>query len=431
MLDALLQLPGVGLSSVDLCLLYSQPDPTRFLAHNRILQQTLREYARWRKNKRITKGREAWIYTFYTYALEKPLSRVMDVFPRLLKQFTFTQPQDVFFWCAFQSNLEMARVVWPLCAKPVHVALMGSAISHMLASHSSSVEAAAIAQAQAKTLEEWAIGAIQSAPTRHFAQQTISMGCLEDDEHNALEIAMRGEAKQFLMQPHVQDLVDLMWRGGSVLDDNSVVLTPGFSYSYLALQVFFPFLVQGVRKDLGEQHVQEDSRLRALKQAQRLASEERKAINTKVKLHQNVRLGVATSHSPPKADDSSPKRFSPKKWASHRKNGISMHSERSDQRKLVTLATQALVDRVSLLKSLLRSLLSWPFGSVSNVILPPVRREVLSSFYSVPAVRFISHAMVHSSLFTFQASAGALWLPYTARCHCNVFARLHSVLSDC
>ena len=37
-----------------------------------------------------------------------------------------------------------------------------------------------------------------------------------------------------------------------------------------------------------------------------------------------------------------------------------------------------------------------------DALLPRARRRVLASFYAVPAVRFVSHAIVHSLLFAFQ-----------------------------
>ena len=40
-----------------------------------------------------------------------------------------TKMRDLFFWSIFYDNPPIGRALWPHCEMPVHVALLGSAIS--------------------------------------------------------------------------------------------------------------------------------------------------------------------------------------------------------------------------------------------------------------------------------------------------------------
>ena len=393
------------------------------------LQLTLGAYTTWKKSKgNSTRGRESLVYThFYTAGLATALHEVMEVFPRMLRQYDCTQPHDCFFWCAFRSNLEMARVVWPLCQKPVHVALLGSAISQACARHANNVESAATARAQAATLEGWAVGAIETAPTRQFAQEVLSMSIVQGSSHNALEIAMRCEAKQFLSKQLVQDLIDLMWRGGSVFGDSLVTLAPEFSWTFLVLKVFFPFLVSEVRHSEMEpaERIGEDMRLRTLLYAQKVGYDERQKIASKVELH---------AHHPA-GDGNKPKKAAKpavvvKAHAAHRRHSSLCRGVLSRFRQEFGTLNSGVLQKLKRKSTWRVSTTSGARGTArsadtpshpwrracartvdmpsalvqrcGDALLPRARRRVLASFYAVPAVRFVSHAIVHSLLFAFQ-----------------------------
>eukprot|EP00966_Prymnesium_polylepis_P182761 4234485-Prymnesium_polylepis.1 len=90
---------------------------------------------------------------------------------------TATQMRDIFFWSIFYDNQSIGRCIWPHCALPVHVALLGSAVCKAMASadinyavhHSGDkwrlvvddIDYAVHDRARGAQLEDWAIGTIE------------------------------------------------------------------------------------------------------------------------------------------------------------------------------------------------------------------------------------------------------------------------------
>ena len=59
------------------------------------------------------------------------------------------------------------------------------------------------------------------ADTELEALRVISISACEEVQTNALEVAMRVDAKRFLSHRSCEQLIDLMWRGG---DDDARLL---------------------------------------------------------------------------------------------------------------------------------------------------------------------------------------------------------------
>ena len=175
-LSTLLTLPGVSMSELSICQLYLQPDPTRFLSSNKELQSTLQRYSRWTKSRASAAAPIGTEYRkFYVPALAPVLRRAMGVLPKLLRENDATQAHDIFFWLIFQCKLDAASVVWPLCEKPVHVALLGISISKTLLEYATTNEDADMARRTSETLESWVTGMLAIAPSRRNAQQILSI----------------------------------------------------------------------------------------------------------------------------------------------------------------------------------------------------------------------------------------------------------------
>ena len=166
MVRALLKLPGLSFSKVDMCHLYTKCD-NPLVVSSRAFQFQLKIH-----NKLSLRGlSDGQHYRFYQYALDLIFKTIHPSLYCLLISYSSTQAHDIFFWLTLQGNMDMAKLLWPMCSTPVHIALLAAAIAFAEVEALPSGPMAAAAMERAVTLEQWACGAIQKAETLEEALQ--------------------------------------------------------------------------------------------------------------------------------------------------------------------------------------------------------------------------------------------------------------------
>ena len=85
---------------------------------------------------------------------------------------------DVFFYSVFSSSEAISRTVWPKCAKPIHVALLGSAICRAMAKADENCKPRLIERA--KLYESWAVQALELIPSKSLSLSILSLEIVKD-----------------------------------------------------------------------------------------------------------------------------------------------------------------------------------------------------------------------------------------------------------
>jgi hypothetical protein len=230
----LIGLPGFNVSSINVGRLYTLRDESGFLSGNRQLQARLRNVQR----DMCEPSKKKLHYPLYQKAVSRFFHSISPILLRLLRTSTSTQEHDIFFWLVCQGNEEIARAVWARCKLPVHVALLGSAISRKMAavlvepSKSQALE-------RAQRMQEWAVGLLDLADEDH-ARQILGLQVCElfIRPNTCMDVAMATGAKMFLTQRHCVKLMSLAWRGG--IPGSSIAINQSFNYPMLLLYVLLP-----------------------------------------------------------------------------------------------------------------------------------------------------------------------------------------------
>lgn len=231
--NQILELPGISVAQINVGKLYLQPDESRFLSSNAALQNRIR-ICSYDLSNPLTP--QALLYPMYQKAVSRFFYNLSPILLHILRASDHTLPRDIFIWLTCHGNEALARSFWPMCEMPVHMALLGSMISRK--------QAASIVQGQQEALDrtarmqEWAIGAMEMAPDEAQAHFVLGQSIRDDTHYTALDIAMHTQAKAFLTQRHCVTLMDKWWRGGT--PGSSVVLPPQYSWLMLAFFAFFP-----------------------------------------------------------------------------------------------------------------------------------------------------------------------------------------------
>ena len=223
-MQELLKLPGIELGTINMCRLYTQSDDV--VRRHQSLHNEMSLYGRLELSKKLT-PRHA--FELYRRALTPIFKSILPGMQTLLLRSRCTQAHDIFLWLVFHGNIELARHIWPLCALPIHVALLGVAVSKRVAGLMTA-QAAQLAAERAETLELWAFGAMEMASSEEQVQHILSLSI---DDNDALAIAYGTHAKKFLTQRSVQERLDLLWRGG--FEESLVTLHKEFSWSYVSI----------------------------------------------------------------------------------------------------------------------------------------------------------------------------------------------------
>ena len=130
-----LALPGFSPKRINMGRLFLQPDKNKFLSNS----PQLHKKARLLDNhgpfqfEVVDKRRVALNYFRYQKALFRFYYALSPVLAHLLRTTSATQPHDIFLWLVCQRCEGLARVTWPKCDLPVHMALLGAHISSKMA----------------------------------------------------------------------------------------------------------------------------------------------------------------------------------------------------------------------------------------------------------------------------------------------------------
>ena len=229
----ILELPGISVAHINVGKLYLQPDESRFLSGNATLQNRIR-ICSYDLSNPLTP--QALLYPMYQKAVSRFFYNLSPILLHILRASDHALPRDIFIWLTCHGNEALARSFWPMCEMPVHMALLGSMISRKQAA--SIVQGQQEALARAARMQAWAIGAMEMAPDEAQAHFVLGQSIRDDKYYTALDIAMHTQAKAFLTQRHCVTLMDKWWRGG--VRGSSVVLPPQYSWLALAFFAFFP-----------------------------------------------------------------------------------------------------------------------------------------------------------------------------------------------
>tara|TARA_B110001452_G_scaffold21628_1_gene17351 strand:+ start:612 stop:4946 length:4335 start_codon:yes stop_codon:yes gene_type:complete len=232
------ELPGFTTVALNMGRLWLMRDTSGYLTENRMLQSRIRaKQGEMISNATTLKGMKAR-YAVYQRVLSKFFWVISPVLMRLVKKSNLPQTHDVFFWLVCHGNEEIARAIWPHCARPVHVALLGAAISKRMARdlvHPASNQALE----RAERLQEWALGALETADEeRAYKVLRMQIDGNIMRPNSCLDIARLTSAKMFLTQRHCVSLMSLQWRGGQ--PGSSVTIRKSFNYIELLIFAVFP-----------------------------------------------------------------------------------------------------------------------------------------------------------------------------------------------
>ena len=133
----------------------------------------------------------------------------------------------------------MARDVWPKCDNPIHAVLLGVAISDKMAQVA--VHGQACAAERAQLMQEWAVGALDTATDEEQAHEVLLRSIHGDQLHSALDIALSIKAKTFLAQRHCLSLTARLWLQ-STTEGPVIVLPLDIPYWRIFLYTILPFV---------------------------------------------------------------------------------------------------------------------------------------------------------------------------------------------
>ena len=150
-----------------------------------------------------------------------------------------TRANDVFYWLIMHGNEDMARDVWRRCDNPIHAVLLGVAICDKMADVA--VHGKACAAERAQLMQEWAVGALDTATDEEQAHEVLLRSIQGDQLHSALDIALSIKAKTFLAQRHCLSLTARMWLQ-STTEGPEVVLPDDIPYWKIFLFTMMPIV---------------------------------------------------------------------------------------------------------------------------------------------------------------------------------------------
>ncbi|KAL1511236.1 hypothetical protein AB1Y20_006047 [Prymnesium parvum] len=236
-------LPGTSFKAVNMCKLYLKTAPHRSL-ESKQLQFNLRIAANLEIKQKLSYTAR---HKVFVESLQSTFHAVNNVLAYSLHMFPETRAHDIFLWLMFQGNCSFAKKVWSHCDRPVHIALLGTAICRKLESQSELVYNDV---SLGDTVENWAYGAMEMSPSEARSRQVLELSLLENKPSNALDIAYAVAAKHFLTQRSVAAYIDLGWRGGFEdpiraphgTKETVITLPAKFSWLSIAIQTMCPFL---------------------------------------------------------------------------------------------------------------------------------------------------------------------------------------------
>ena len=179
----------------------------------------------------------------------------------------------------------MARDVWPKCDNPIHAVLLGVAICDKMADVA--VHGKASAAERAQLMQEWAVGALDTATDEEQAHEVLLRSIHGDQLHSALDIALSIQAKAFLAQRHCLSLTARLWLQ-STTEGPVIVLPDDIPYWRIFLYTILPFLnpllwpkprISTRETDEKTSFATEEASLGAARMAFAISAEERKHVH--------------------------------------------------------------------------------------------------------------------------------------------------------
>ena len=85
---------------------------------------------------------------------------------------------DIFFYSVFSSTETISRSVWPKRPKPIHIALLGSAICNAMARADDTCKPRLIERA--KMFETWAVQTLELIPSKSLGLSIITQEIVKD-----------------------------------------------------------------------------------------------------------------------------------------------------------------------------------------------------------------------------------------------------------
>ena len=175
--------------------------------------------------------------------------------------------------------------MWPKCDNPIHAVLLGVAICDKMADVA--VHGKASAAERAQLMQEWAVGALDTATDEEQAHEVLLRSIHGDQLHSALDIALSIQAKAFLAQRHCLSLTARLWLQ-STTEGPVIVLPDDIPYWRILLYTIIPFLnpllwpkprISTRETDEKTSFATEEASLGAARMAFAISAEERKHVH--------------------------------------------------------------------------------------------------------------------------------------------------------
>ena len=175
--------------------------------------------------------------------------------------------------------------MWPKCDNPIHAVLLGVAICDKMADVA--VHGKASAAERAQLMQEWAVGALDTATDEEQAHEVLLRSIHGDQLHSALDIALSIQAKAFLAQRHCLSLTARLWLQ-STTEGPVIVLPDDIPYWRIFLYTILPFLnpllwpkprISTRETDEKTSFATEEASLGAARMAFAISAEERKHVH--------------------------------------------------------------------------------------------------------------------------------------------------------
>lgn len=124
-----LKLPAISTERINMGKLYSLVTNELFRS-NRTLKKRLRICAADNSNN----GGASFLkqYDMYCRAISPVFRDLHPILNSVLEANDRTRPHDIFLWMVSSGDEDLARIVWPFCHLPIHVALLGALLSKSL-----------------------------------------------------------------------------------------------------------------------------------------------------------------------------------------------------------------------------------------------------------------------------------------------------------
>lgn len=240
-----LKLPAMSTERISMGQLYWLGIETNeFLRSNRVIKKRLRLCASSGPADLTEEGANGTRpflqeYEIYKWILSPAFSELHPILFSVLEANDRTRPHDIFLWFVSKGDEKLARMIWPFCDLPIHMALLGVILARSLSEKRQMYQMKSKFVELAANLETWACGALSMAEDEHYAHTVLSVQFPRKRACTALDLACIGKSKHFLNHDRCISLMERWWRGGV---NAKYELESDFSWWALLLWAFCPIL---------------------------------------------------------------------------------------------------------------------------------------------------------------------------------------------